>query len=105
MVLVVLPVGVHRNVPPPIFGVAVSMAFWPKQILSLVTVSDGCGVTNIVAVSIVGGQTDPGMPYDTVYWVLLSGVTVMLCVVCAPGAHVYVPPDCEGMAVSVAALP
>ena len=34
-----------------------------------------------------------------------TGLTVILCVVCPPGDHEYVPPVADGVAVSVADCP
>ena len=36
---------------------------------------------------------------------MFEGLTVMLCVLCPPGDHAYVPPGSEGVAVSVAVCP
>jgi hypothetical protein len=43
--------------------------------------------------------------YVTVYVVVLPGVIVIDCVVAPPGAHKYVPPAKEGVAVNVVELP
>ena len=34
-----------------------------------------------------------------------EGLTVILCVLCPPGDHAYIPPGAEGVAVSVADCP
>ena len=50
-------------------------------------------------------EEQPDNVYVTVYVVLVIGLTVILCVLCPPGDHAYVPPGVEGVAVSVVLCP
>ena len=81
---------------------AVSVALCPAQIVGELTETVGAVVTFTVP------DPEPGQPdkvYVTVYVVVDAGLTVMLCVVCPPGDHEYVPPAADGVAVRIALWP
>ena len=100
MGFVVCPVD-HEQVPPPVDGVAVSVADCPAQIVAEFTVTVGAVFTVTVAVAVF---VHPPNEYVTVQLVVIAGLTVMLCVVCPPD-HEYVPPPADGVAVRVADCP
>jgi hypothetical protein len=60
----------------------------------------GDGFTVTVAVAVPGGQ--PAAEYETVYCVVVLGVTVTEAPVKFPGFHVNVPPGTLAVAVNVA---
>ena len=100
---VVAPPGAQEYVPPPVEGVAVSVAEAPTQMAAGVlieTVGTGFTVTKRVAV-----LEQPLSVYVTVYVVVPAGDTVIAAVVAPPGAQEYVPPPVEGVAVNVAEAP
>ena len=102
IVCVVCPPGDHRQVPPLVDGVAVSVVDCPVQIVCEFTVTVGAVVTVTVPDPVL---LQPGNEQVTVQFVVNAGFTVIDCVVAPPGDHRYVPPAVDGVAVSVADCP
>ena len=74
MLWVVSFVVIQSNVPFGKFGVAVICAVSPKQILLLVTVKVGVGITVMVTSAVA---VHPFHVYSTLYMVVLFGLTVI----------------------------
>ena len=78
MLWVVSFVVIHWYVPFGKFGVAVSCATSPKQMLALLAVTEGVGFT-VTRMSSV--PTHPFHVYNTLYMVVVFGLTVIVGVV------------------------
>jgi hypothetical protein len=78
MLWVVSFVVIHWYVPLGKFGVAVSWAVSPKQMLALLTVNIGVGFT-VTRMSSV--PTHPFHVYNTLYMLVVLGLTVIVGVV------------------------
>ena len=77
------PPGDHEYVPPPVDGVAVSVADCPAQMVEEFTVTVGAAVTVTVRDPVL--EHPAPKLYVTVYVVVDAGDTVILDVVCPPG--------------------
>ena len=82
---VVCPPGDQEYVPPPADGVAVNVVDCPAQIVDEFTDTVGAAVTVTVPDPVL--EHPAPKLYVTVYVVVEAGDTVILAVVCPPGAQ------------------
>ena len=88
MLCVVSFVVIQLNNPLGMFGVAVSCVVSPKQMFGLFTLTVGVGFTVTVMSSVA---VHPFQVYNTLYMVVVFGLTVMLGVDC-PFVQIACPP-------------